>query len=91
MASTILSLLLILANDIERNPGPPQNAAQFKQNKLENLVNELQREVKQLKKVVEQQSAQIDAQIVREKPKMATLFEEMSTIKDMTSIQVYII
>ena len=96
MAFTLISLLLILANDIERNPGPgsggggngTNSGVDRKCDKLERLVTEVQREVKNLKKAVDSVSGQMDAQTVRERPKMASLIEEINVIKETMSVQV---
>ena len=97
MAFTLISLLLILANDIERNPGPGSGGGGSGNNsggldrkcdKLERLVTEVQREVKNLKKSVDSVSSQMDAQTVRERPKMASLIEEINVIKETMSVQV---
>lgn len=99
MAFTLISLLLILANDIERNPGPGSGGGgggsgnnssglDRKCDKLERLVTEVQREVKNLKKSVDSVSSQMDAQTVRERPKMASLIEEINVIKETMSVQV---
>ena len=100
MAFTLISLLLILANDIERNPGPGSGGTgngnnstsgiDRKCDKLERLVTEVQREVKNLKKSVDSVSGQMDAQTVRERPKMASLIEEINVIKETMSVQVKI-
>ena len=87
MASTLVSLLLLLSNDIEQNPGPPINVEK-KQEKLEKHVTELQREVKSLRKVVETLVTQVDTQNNRERPKMANLLEEVNIVKETTNIQV---
>ena len=90
MASTLVSLLLLLSNDIEQNPGPPINVEK-KQEKLEKHVTELQREMKSLRKVVETLVTQVDSQNNRERPKMANLLEEVNIVKETTNIQVRIL
>lgn len=88
MASTVVTLLLLLANDVEQNPGP-NSPIDKRQERVERFVNELQRDVKTLRKVVEQLTAQMDSQAVRERPKMASILEEVNVIKETMNIQVY--
>ena len=91
MASTVVSLLLLLANDIEQNPGPigsASSATDKRQDKLEKFVTELQRDVKSLRKVVEQLTHHVDSQAVRERPKIVSILEEVNVIKETTNIQV---
>lgn len=84
--STLVDLLLLLSNDVEQNPGP--NGVDKRQDRLEKFVNELQKDVKTLRKVVEQLATQLDSQAVRERPKMASLLEEVNVIKETMNIQV---
>ena len=88
MAATVVSLLLLLANDIEQNPGPMNSAGDKRQDKLEKFVTELQRDVKSLRKVVEQLTNHIDSQAVKERPKVVSLLEEVNVIKETMNIQV---
>ena len=86
MASTLVSLLLLLSNDIEQNPGPIN--VEKKQEKLEKNVSDLQKDVKSLRKLVETLVSQVDSQNNKERPKMANLLEEVNIVKETTNIQV---
>ena len=86
MVKTLVSLLLLLSNDIEQNPGPIN--VEKKQEKLEKHVTDLQKDVKSLRKIVETLVSQVDVQNNRERPKMANLLEEVNIVKETTNIQV---
>ena len=86
---SLISLLLMLSNDIERNPGPGSgDQLDRKCDKLERLVTELQRELRNVKKTVDSLNSQVDAQTVRERPKMASVIEEINVVKETMSVQV---